>query len=463
LSDSAPPTGSAPLPASYPFHRMRRRLLALGSLLLIVLLVAAAAYDYAAWRSRTQAYQATVSQIQAELDRSSQSGYSSAQLTTARRQIDQLSTTPLWRQLLPSSNLAAQAAAVERNLQAADAAQLQAALATADSALSGLTLQQSAAQQAGVPAELLTPLQTQLTALRAERAAASTPDAIQMVVAKAATLKTQYSSVMAAQTAANTAIQQAASTLLAQAAGNLSAITSAGQQARAGGRNSATIAAYEAEPGRFPKIAQMMQIYDEMESYDSDLASSDLNTAAKGAAAMGYYSALIQQLLLQNLGPQHLVVSFAAQHVWAYQNGAVVMDSAVTTGVRGVTDVGTDFGAMKILVKSSPWTFVSPWPKGSPLWYPNTRVQFSSFFTNTGESFHDASWEPNYLLGPGSQYNRSTESHGCVHVPLSVAGWIFHWANVGTPVDVYPGDGAPVATQLTEITTNTQGVPLNHS
>jgi hypothetical protein len=38
---------------------------------------------------------------------------------------------------------------------------------------------------------------------------------------------------------------------------------------------------------------------------------------------------------------------------------------------------------------------------------------------------------------------------------------MYDWAVEGTPVDVYPGDGTPVANQLALMTTDNNGVPLN--
>jgi len=136
------------------------------------------------------------------------------------------------------------------------------------------------------------------------------------------------------------------------------------------------------------------------------------------------------------------------------------METPVTTGIRGVTVYGTDFGAMKVVHKDHPWTMHSPYPKGSPYWYPDTVVQYATFFTWSGESIHDAAWEPDSLLGPGSQYNASTRSHGCVHVPFNDAVWMYNFAFVGMPVVVYPADGSPVANQHSHTTTDDKCNPL---
>lgn len=86
-------------------------------------------------------------------------------------------------------------------------------------------------------------------------------------------------------------------------------------------------------------------------------------------------------------------------------------------------------------------------------------VQWTTFFTWTGEAIHDASWQPDSTLGPGSQYNKDIRSHGCIHIPLGRAEWMYNWAPVGMRVIVYPGDGSPVANQLALITADDQGNP----
>ncbi len=263
------------------------------------------------------------------------------------------------------------------------------------------------------------------------------------------------------QKAENDAILAAAQALIQAQGGNADAIKKAGNDALTNGRNDASLAAFEAKPGRFQPISQLMDAYNRMEHYAPRLGSSDVNQLATGAAAIQRYASQIHDLVMQNLGPKHIVVSFQGQHVWAYEGAKTVMDTAATTGIRGVTDYGTDFGPMKVLYTEHPHTMHSPYPKGSPYWYPDTVVQWTVFFTYSGESFHDASWEADSQLGPGSQYEASTRSHGCVHIPYSLAQWLYGWADVGTPVDVVPMDGQPVAAQLAQITTDDQGNPTN--
>jgi lipoprotein-anchoring transpeptidase ErfK/SrfK len=278
---------------------------------------------------------------------------------------------------------------------------------------------------------------------------ASAQSVIQQATAQAATLKQE-----AAQ------IQAAANQLLAQTP-NLQTLQTDGQTAVTNGDNDASVAAYQNFGSRFKDFNTLMASYDRLQFFSGQLGSADLNQVAYAAAAEQMYSGQIHTILLADLPSQFILVSFQDQHIWAYQGGQVVEDTAVTTGVRGVSNDGTDFGPMQILHKNHPWTMVSPWPQSSPLWYPNTVVQYASFFTDSGEAIHDASWEPDSALGPGSQFDPAYQSHGCIHVPVSIAAWYYNWVNVGTQMVVYPGDGTSVQNQLSEITTDNQGNPLD--
>jgi lipoprotein-anchoring transpeptidase ErfK/SrfK len=76
---------------------------------------------------------------------------------------------------------------------------------------------------------------------------------------------------------------------------------------------------------------------------------------------------------------------------------------------------------------------VSPWPKGSPFWYPTGTVTWVMEFDVGGYFLHDASWEPPSMFGPGSE-NTYVASHGCVHIPTPVMRWAYQWTPIGTPV-----------------------------
>jgi len=257
----------------------------------------------------------------------------------------------------------------------------------------------------------------------------------------------------------NQQIQQAAQQLVAQDAGSLPAIQQAGNQAWENANNDASVIAYLSKELQFKGADTVARITSRLAKFTGLISSSDVNQAAVGTAAAQTYASQIHAALVGGLPAKSVIVSFQAQHLWAYEGDKVVLDTPVTTGIWGSGDFGTDFGPMKVLWRSHPWTMHSPWPKGSPYWYPDTVVQWTTFFTNTGESIHDAAWEPDSELGPGSQYDLSTRSHGCIHVPAGYAQWMYNWAREGMPVIVYPGDGSSVADQLTKITTDDNGTP----
>jgi lipoprotein-anchoring transpeptidase ErfK/SrfK len=313
----------------------------------------------------------------------------------------------------------------------------------------------------GVDDTSLGTIQGEYDAVVRKQGAAKAIGDYRAVVKDAQKVADDATAVGAAQQAEIDALTAAAGQLVQKDASNIEAIRKEGRSALFDARNDASIAAYEAKPGRFQNSVAVSTAYSRLEKQAAKLDAQVLNDVALGAAAAQRYGGQIHTLVMQGLGPKHIIVNFTDQHVWAYENGSVVMDSLVTTGIRGVTAYGTDFGPMKILERYHPYKFKSPWPKSSPYYYPDTVVQWTAFFTSSGEAFHDAYWQPDSTLGPGSQYQSWTRSHGCIHLPYNLAQWMYNWSDVGTPVDVYPGDGSPVANQLSLITTDDQGNPLN--
>ncbi|CAA9209584.1 MAG: hypothetical protein AVDCRST_MAG77-1955 [uncultured Chloroflexi bacterium] len=135
---------------------------------------------------------------------------------------------------------------------------------------------------------------------------------------------------------------------------------------------------------------------------------------------------------------KHLVVSLSRQWFFAYEDGRLEYNGPVTTGRP---ELLTPVGRFTIMSRSSPFTFVSPWGRGSPFWYETATSSYAMQITSNGIFLHDAPWRP--YNGPGTNVPHTdpdgvwrTGSHGCINMRLGDAAWTFRWAPVGTRVDV---------------------------
>jgi lipoprotein-anchoring transpeptidase ErfK/SrfK len=125
-----------------------------------------------------------------------------------------------------------------------------------------------------------------------------------------------------------------------------------------------------------------------------------------------------------------IALNLTLQEAVFYDNGCVVRATPITTGRPFLR---TPTGTFHVFYKTSPFTMVSPWPHGSPFWYPTGTVTWVMEFDVGGYFLHDASWEPSSMFGPGSE-NSYVASHGCVHIPTPVMRWAYQWTPLGTPV-----------------------------
>jgi len=146
---------------------------------------------------------------------------------------------------------------------------------------------------------------------------------------------------------------------------------------------------------------------------------------------------VLQDAMTRTLPDKALTISLSEQVIRAYEHGQQVFWSYVTTGRPGLE---TDAGSFKVYSKVSPWTMHSPWPKGSPNWYPDSKVNMTLWF-NGGDAIHDAYWRSRY--GPGTNgphydpTGEDTGTHGCVNVPYHNMVWLWNWTPTATPVIVY--------------------------
>jgi lipoprotein-anchoring transpeptidase ErfK/SrfK len=150
--------------------------------------------------------------------------------------------------------------------------------------------------------------------------------------------------------------------------------------------------------------------------------------------ATGTSKALTASVASKTIG-----VSLTEQQLYAYENGSLVYSTSVMTG-RG--SLPTPVGTFAIFAKLSPTTFYSPWPQGSPNWYPPTYINYALEFKAGGFFLHDATWHS--VFGPGTngwhndpQFGWQNGSHGCIAMSLSAAAWLYNWAAIGTTVNIY--------------------------
>lgn len=133
-----------------------------------------------------------------------------------------------------------------------------------------------------------------------------------------------------------------------------------------------------------------------------------------------------------------IIVSLSQQHLYAYQNGEEVFDTAVITGQPALP---TPLGTYHIFKKLSPTIFHSSYPRSSRYWYPPTHISYALEFRAPGYFLHDSWWHSVY--GPGNnsehydpQYGWQEGSHGCVSMALDAARWLYSWAPIGTTVRI---------------------------
>ena len=129
-------------------------------------------------------------------------------------------------------------------------------------------------------------------------------------------------------------------------------------------------------------------------------------------------------------GKKLLLISISQQHIWACSGSAIVNQSAVTTGASALTNVhdATPLGTWHIYSKVRNTRLKGCdvngcWNDAVKYWMP--------FDGSIG--FHDSAWQ---TFPYGSQLYKTKGSHGCVHLPASMATWVYNWAPIGTTVTV---------------------------
>ncbi|ADL51049.1 L,D-transpeptidase family protein [Clostridium cellulovorans] len=125
-----------------------------------------------------------------------------------------------------------------------------------------------------------------------------------------------------------------------------------------------------------------------------------------------------------DIGNTYVEVNKAAQHMWFYKNGSLVVDTDVVTGTTdGVHD--TPVGVHYVLYKESPAILRGPgYAAPVSYWMP---------LTWDGVGIHDATWRSAF----GGNIYTYDGSHGCINTPYGAVQTIFENIDAGTPVVIY--------------------------
>jgi hypothetical protein len=111
-----------------------------------------------------------------------------------------------------------------------------------------------------------------------------------------------------------------------------------------------------------------------------------------------------------------------------YEDGKIV-DAALT--LKGTRDWETPIGTFTIIRRVANETMSSDTigiPRSSAGGYHLTNVLFTQYFTNDGSSFHYNYWSGNFGY---------RGSHGCLGLNYDDSIFLWHWADVGTVVDIH--------------------------
>ncbi|GCE48218.1 L,D-transpeptidase-like protein [Thermosporothrix hazakensis] len=137
-----------------------------------------------------------------------------------------------------------------------------------------------------------------------------------------------------------------------------------------------------------------------------------------------------------------IVVSFTEQALRVYQQGRLLRAFYVATGRPELPSLP---GFWPVLQRLSPTKFTSPYPPGSPYWYPDTPINYAIMYHQGGYFIHDTAWRGTY--GPGSQFphqdasrnqtSAGTGSHGCINLPVEDMQWLYQHTNQDTAIIIY--------------------------
>jgi hypothetical protein len=125
-------------------------------------------------------------------------------------------------------------------------------------------------------------------------------------------------------------------------------------------------------------------------------------------------------------GYKEIVISISKQAMWAYEDGALMASTLVSTGTADIPETVTPIGYHTVLTKYEVQTMQGVIGGED---YLVEDVPHILYFDDLGNALHGAYWHNEF---------GAPRSHGCVNLPLDIAEWLYNWAPIGTAVTVVP-------------------------
>ena len=131
---------------------------------------------------------------------------------------------------------------------------------------------------------------------------------------------------------------------------------------------------------------------------------------------------------IDDLGDTYIEVNLTEQYMWYYQNGNIIFQSEIVSGLPGDPDRKTPPGIFTLDSKSSPSVLRGEMTANGTYSYEQPVTYWMPF--NGGIGFHDADWQPYF----GGDRYLTGGSHGCINLPPENAGQLYSLIQYDVPI-----------------------------
>ena len=131
---------------------------------------------------------------------------------------------------------------------------------------------------------------------------------------------------------------------------------------------------------------------------------------------------------INDLGDTYIEIDLTEQYMWYYQNGNIIFQSEIVSGLPGDPDRKTPPGIFTLNSKSSPSVLRGEMTANGTYSYEQPVTYWMPF--NGGIGFHDADWQPYF----GGDRYLTGGSHGCINLPPENAGQLYSLIQYDVPI-----------------------------